>query len=380
MRLIKQWRQVMLVSWIALLTSTACVPVDWSAEFCKDNGGEFESRPIAEEMSSGFCVFADGTECDSWAFYEGRCQPKRTADQQRLVPVQGGDGASAPVPPPTTLDGLIDQADLIVIGEVGPVLVYDTFYGYGPDGAELDSVDAAGNTLPGMPVTRFVVEVEQVLRDDGTLASGEPVVLVMAGEATAETKELTKEIDYPFSFTGDRHLFLLTENPDGEGYGFYYGPWSRLLIDGETLRISNGSQDLLLFYDEASSREQPVTLEMLVERVADDTVDAAQLADAPLECPLAELIEFEIEEGSGYPTPQEALDSYLNKLPRTEYPPGKIAAKVKEEDRVVWAYVRDGEKVGSTSAHHMLWGLWHVMGVERCVDESKLPPVAPTRP
>ena len=263
-----------LLSCVVIFAIMACVPIDQSAEFCKQNGGQFESRSINEDTTEGFCTFADGTECKSWDFYEGRCQPERTADQQRLVPIQTGDSASVPVPPPTTLDGLVAAADLIVIGEVGPVLAYDTFYGYGPDGTELEPApetnsSAAGNTLPGMPVTRFALEIEAVLRDDGTLASGEPVVLVMAGEATAETKELTKESDYPFSFTGDRHLFLLTENPDGEGYGFYYGPWSRLLIDGETLHISNGLQDLLLFYDEASSREQPVTLEMLIEWVGE---------------------------------------------------------------------------------------------------------------
>ncbi len=328
-------------------------------------------------MTSGFCIFDDGTECDAQDFYEGRCQPERTADQQRLVPVQAGDSASAPVPPPTTLDGLLGKADLIVIGEVGPVFEYVTFYSYGPDGEELGPVDARGNTLPALPYTRFVVEVEEVLRDDGTIARGDPVILEMAGEATAETKTLTQDIDFPFSFTGDRHLFLLTANPSGKTYGFYYGPWSRLLIDGETLRISNGSQDLLLFYDEASSREQPVTLEMLVERAASDTVDAAQLADAPLECPLAELTDFDIKEGSGYQTPKEALDSYLNDHPEIEHPPGEIAAKLEEEDGVTWIYVREGEKVGSISADYMPWGLWHVMGVERCIDGSELPPVAP---
>ena len=112
---------------------------------------------------------------------------------------------------------------------------------------------------------------------------------------------------------------------------------------------------------------------------ADDALNAAQLADAPLDCPLGDDATFDYLEGYGYQTPQQALDAYLDEHPEIEHPPGEIAAKLEEAERVVWVYVREEEKVGSISAHYEPWGLWVVSGVERCVDESELPPVAPTR-
>ena len=41
-------------------------------------------------------------------------------------------------------------------------------------------------------------------------------------------------------------IFLLSRNPDGT-YGFYYGPWSRLIVEGQQLHISDGLQGRLAF-------------------------------------------------------------------------------------------------------------------------------------
>ena len=104
--------------------------------------------------------------------------------------------------------------------------------------------------MPQLPFTDFEIIVEQVIRDDGRIAQEEPIILRMPSTATAELKALTQNSDYPLSYTGDRHLFLLSPNPDGETYGFYYGPWSRLTIDAdENLRVSDGRQQLLTLDD-----------------------------------------------------------------------------------------------------------------------------------
>jgi hypothetical protein len=108
----------------------------------------------------------------------------------------------------------------------------------------------------GIPVTDFRLTVEEVLRDDGTIASGEPIILRAWGFSTQETHEATKDSEYPLSYTGDRHLFLLGRNPDGT-YGISYGTWSRLIIDGESLRISNGKGDPLRFKE----NDKAITLE-----------------------------------------------------------------------------------------------------------------------
>lgn len=172
---------------------------------------------------------------------------------------------AARVGPPQTLDDLLSKAPLILIGEVGPVVQYLDFAVYGNDGQLLErGKDPAGNLMPEAPATDFSLLVEEVLRDDGTIASGETIILRMPGHATEELKQLTAQIDYPFSFTGDRHLFLLTPNPDGASYGFYYGPWGRLILDDEMLRVSDGQQQPLTFTDQPA----PITLDDFKQGVA----------------------------------------------------------------------------------------------------------------
>ena len=43
--------------------------------YCGEQGGASEIRSNADGSQSGVCQFADGSECDEWAFYRGECQP-----------------------------------------------------------------------------------------------------------------------------------------------------------------------------------------------------------------------------------------------------------------------------------------------------------------
>lgn len=43
--------------------------------YCEDNGGRVELRQDASGNTGGFCVFADGSECEEWAYYRGECKP-----------------------------------------------------------------------------------------------------------------------------------------------------------------------------------------------------------------------------------------------------------------------------------------------------------------
>jgi putative hemolysin len=42
---------------------------------CTDNGGKLEIRQDANGGEYGMCVFADGSECEEWAFFRGECAP-----------------------------------------------------------------------------------------------------------------------------------------------------------------------------------------------------------------------------------------------------------------------------------------------------------------
>lgn len=170
---------------------------------------------------------------------------------------------------PGSLEELLSRASLIVIGEVGPIERYTEFE---PMETTPPTTNAAGNLVPGQPVvnlllpgtpmTEFRLIVDDVIRDDGKVAAGEPIILRSLGRVTEELAQASKESAIPATFTGDRYLFLLSPYPDGEAYAFYYNVYSRLIIGGDMLRVSSGQQPPLQFGD-----EPPVTLDELVKRV-----------------------------------------------------------------------------------------------------------------
>src|SRR5690606_11277874 len=115
--------------------------------------------------------------------------------------------------------------------------------------------DVSGDPAPGYPLTEFLLEPHAVLRDDESIARGEPIILRVIGRVTEELVQMSPGGEYPYSFTGDHFLFLLTPFPEDDVYGLAYGPWSRLIVDGNGLRVSNGAQSPLRFDDS----EGPIT-------------------------------------------------------------------------------------------------------------------------
>ncbi len=147
------------------------------------------------------------------------------------------------IPPPKSVAELVGKADVIVIGTVGPVVNQGAFEGY----------DGTGNLIPpstghpDLPITDFQIIVEKVLKDDGTIRAGNPPILRMLGHPTNKAeRDANRTSHYPMSYTGDRHLFFLSKNPDAT-YGFYYGPWSRLVIDGQVVALSDGPRTPVQF-------------------------------------------------------------------------------------------------------------------------------------
>ncbi len=231
-----------------------------------------ESRPLLDGSSGtvAACVFEGGTECYGWQFYDGTCTPPGADAPVRLTPewVPPADYNPMMAPyfgyfsPPPSLDELVGQAALIFIGEVGPVEQYLEVIGYNQETGQLQlpDIDADGRRREGTPVTDFRLYVDDVIRDDGAIAAGKPIILRVNGHITRDVKQPSQAGEYPVTYTGDRYLFVLTPFPDGETYGFLYGPWSRLIVDGEILRTSRGKQQPLQFAGESA----PLTLDELI--------------------------------------------------------------------------------------------------------------------
>jgi putative hemolysin len=59
----------------AIPTDDAGLP-NPAAVYCQEQGYKHEIRTAADGSQSGVCIFADGSECDEWAFYRGECGPE----------------------------------------------------------------------------------------------------------------------------------------------------------------------------------------------------------------------------------------------------------------------------------------------------------------
>lgn len=47
-----------------------------ASQHCIDQGGKLEIRTAPDGGQYGVCRFANGSECEEWAFQRGECQPK----------------------------------------------------------------------------------------------------------------------------------------------------------------------------------------------------------------------------------------------------------------------------------------------------------------
>ncbi len=47
--------------------------------YCADNGGTLDIRTADDGSQTGFCIFADGSECEEWAYMKGECAPASAA-------------------------------------------------------------------------------------------------------------------------------------------------------------------------------------------------------------------------------------------------------------------------------------------------------------
>jgi len=51
--------------------------------FCEQSGNKLEIRTASDGSQSGVCIFQDGSTCDEWAYFKGKCGP---TPQKNLTP------------------------------------------------------------------------------------------------------------------------------------------------------------------------------------------------------------------------------------------------------------------------------------------------------
>ena len=131
---------------------------------------------------------------------------------------------------PRSVDELVMRSDLIVVGIITAVVEERWIGPYGDN----EKVLPAGDD--GMPVTDYEVQVESVLRGDGTVVDGGSVVLRMFGHLSNSSAIITPN-GFLLPNLGDYLLFASGENPDGT-YGS--GPDGLLNVDGESVVYADG--------------------------------------------------------------------------------------------------------------------------------------------
>lgn len=46
-----------------------------ASKYCVEKGYKLEIRTNPDGSQYGVCIFPDGSECEEWAYYSGRCKP-----------------------------------------------------------------------------------------------------------------------------------------------------------------------------------------------------------------------------------------------------------------------------------------------------------------
>mgnify|MGYP000547472584 CR=1 FL=1 len=140
------------------------------------------------------------------------------------------------VPRAGSAEELVSRSHVIVLGTIGPDPVERRIGPYGEDGQPLPADDEGGN-----PFTDYLVQIEDVLIADDSVADLDTLVLRMFGHLSDRDSVITPNV-FTLPNPGDRLLLALGLNPDGT-YGS--GPEGLLDIDGEAVAFADGLAGVL---------------------------------------------------------------------------------------------------------------------------------------
>lgn len=71
---------------------------------CEENGGKLEIRTDSNGGQYGVCVFADGSECEEWAYFRGECSPASERAPETDLTSEPTGFAPGELPTPIPID------------------------------------------------------------------------------------------------------------------------------------------------------------------------------------------------------------------------------------------------------------------------------------
>jgi len=99
-----------ILAFVAVLT-TSCQPAavpsatpampgtaNPASVFCEEHGGRLEIREDPSGGQMGICVFADGSECNEWAYFRGECAPGESLSSDSTIPSDTAISAGPAIP------------------------------------------------------------------------------------------------------------------------------------------------------------------------------------------------------------------------------------------------------------------------------------------
>ena len=126
------------------------------------------------------------------------------------------------VPPAKTMEELVDEADLIVIGTIDCVVGVANQTPYEADKICTGEFDFPP-PHPAHPHVDYLISVEKVIVDDGTISGGKPLLMRVGGRWQAVNSNPAFE---RMPAPGDRRLFALARESDGTIHRMR-NPWNQ---------------------------------------------------------------------------------------------------------------------------------------------------------
>ena len=172
--------------------------------------------------------------------------------------------------PHSSMEELVDKADVIAIGSVAAVIATGLQVPYNEaDNTRLDEYNARyGNPTPFPPPDRswpyidYWIDVETVILDDGTISSGSPLILRVFDRWQAVDP-------YPWMWRvpsiGDRRLYALAANPEGGTHRLARW-WNLFIIDGDSVTHSDDLRSPVYLTDQVKPDDFIKALEDAVNR------------------------------------------------------------------------------------------------------------------
>lgn len=134
---------------------------------------------------------------------------------------------SAVIAAPGSVQELVNRYDALVVGAISEISGPQQEFGYGKTAEDYQFLLDQGHPLPSMSMTYYHIRLEEVLLDDGNVRNHPKLRL------SHEHSALRPQV-------GERFLFALIRNPDGESYGVS-ADWCLLHLDGGLIRNFDGA-------------------------------------------------------------------------------------------------------------------------------------------